>query len=94
MTKYYRVTQDNFLWEKGAILKHSAENDIVSSRGGYSPENDIWDITEHNGTEYISAPIIENNPDWFERVYEVKGVSKVLYKTKSAAKEYLSKSVK
>lgn len=63
MTKYYRVTKDNFLWKEGAILKGD---------DGYRPIEDMWDTTKYNSTEYISAPIIENNPEWFERVYKNK----------------------
>lgn len=86
--KYYRVKQDTFLWHKGAILKDTEKG----SNGGYSPETDIWDTTEHNGNEYISAPIVENNPDWFERVYPVNLLTKIVYKAKAQAREHFEKN--
>ena len=65
MSKYYRTTKDNFLWKKGAILeKTKGEN-------GYSPVEDLWDVGD-NQDEYISSFIVENRPDWFERVYKNK----------------------
>lgn len=66
--KYYRVTTDNFLWRSGAVIAFSKEH---SSEGGYTPIEDIWDTTPVNGSEYISARIIEHpdNAEFFERVY-------------------------
>lgn len=70
MSKYYRALQDSFLWKEGAILKYSSED------RGYSPIEDVWDNTPHNGDEYITKDIIEheNNKAYFERVYK-KGAS-------------------
>ena len=87
MTKYYRVKKDTFIWEEGAILEYDSSLSFTS-HGGYRPIEDIWDTTEHNGGEYISAPIIENNPDWFEKVYKDK-VNKVLFITKEEWKNKL-----
>lgn len=84
MTKYYRVKQDNFLWEKGAILKQDGS--------GYTPIEDIWDKTEFNGTEYISTKIIESQPEWFERVY-TDNVEKMVFKTKEQLKELFGKLI-
>jgi len=66
--KYYRVIKDNFMWKAGAILEYDEK---MGSKGGYKPLNDldIWDATGVIDGEYISAPIIETNPEWFLRVY-------------------------
>lgn len=77
MAKTYRALQSNFMWQKGAILKKDSD--------GYRPISDLWDTTEHNGNEYISDQIIENNPEWFERVYEVSVLGKTKYLAKAAA---------
>ena len=90
-TKFYRVIKDNFLWEKGAILQNTASG---STGQGYQPISDIWDTTEHNSTEYISAKIIESNPEWFERVYQINLLSKTVYKLKAEAKEFTNKEFK
>jgi hypothetical protein len=82
--KYYRVLKDNFLWEIGAILK---ENDL---KNGYVPIEDIWDVTEFNCKEYISSRIIENNPDWFERVYP-DNLDKLIFKTKEELRKAFEK---
>jgi len=80
--KYYRVKKDTFLWEEGAVLK--------SDGNGYRPMEDIWDTTPFNGSEYISDKIVENNPDWFERVY-TDNLEKMVFKTKEQLKEVYNK---
>lgn len=87
---YYRVKKDTFLWDKGAIL----EKQKFTQGMGYVAINDLWDATEHMGNEYISARIIENDPDWFERVYPVNLVSKTVYKIKEEAREFFEKTHK
>lgn len=86
MEKFYRVIKENFLWEVGAILK--ANND-----GGFVPVDDIF-VKVDNTREYISTKIIENSPEYFERVYKVDLVSKVVYKLREEAKEILKKEYK
>lgn len=85
-TKYYRAKKDSFLWEEGAIL--ACEDNRCK------PVTDIWNVTEYNGNEYVSSPIIENNPEWFERVYEVSLVGTVVYEAREKAKELLKKQYK
>lgn len=62
MPKYCRVTQDNFLWKKGAILTDQG-------KGQYVGIEDIWDRIHNN--EHISATVIEHpeNVQFFERIY-------------------------
>ncbi len=87
MKTHYRVIKDNFLWEVGAII--SSEGG-----GGYRPETDLWDKTKYNETEYISTRIVENNPEFFERVYEVNLINKVVYRTKAQYKEFVNDQFK
>lgn len=84
MAKFYRVTQDTFLWEKGAILTDEKNS------SGYSPINDLWNKLEKQD-EYISTQLVEKNPDWFERVYPVDLLTKTVYKLKDAAREHFAK---
>ncbi len=87
MSKHYQVLEDNFLWQKGAILKQDEDGE------GYRPIDDLWDTTEENGNEYISARIIEapENKQYFQRVYVMSKGKKVLYLTKEKAREASSK---
>ena len=79
MNKYYRVIKDTPLWEEGAILSCNA-------RGlqGYVGVEDIWDKHE-NMNEYLSANIVENCPEFFERVY-ADNLDKMVFKTKEQLK--------
>lgn len=86
MTKFYRVLKENFLWEKEAILEYKD--------GGYRPIDPIFIIHEDDSTEYISKGIVENSPDYFERVYPVNLVTKTVYKVKEEAKELIKKTFK
>ncbi len=83
MTKYYRVIKDNFLWDVGAILKK--DND----EKGYTPIDEIFCKLERNILEYITADIIEDSSEYFERVYGVNLLTKTVFKTKEEAKEIL-----
>lgn len=93
--KYYRVKKDNFLWKEGAILEWATYSGSPS--GGYTPIDDVWDVIEDidNG-EYVSANIVEDsqNADWFERVYEVGALGKVMYVTADKAREMYKNTFK
>ena len=82
--KYYRLKQDTFMWDKGAIIQSNGD--------GYRTADDIWNRVKL-GNEYISEHIIEDdgNADFFERVYPVNLLSKTVYKIKAEAKEMMSK---
>jgi len=77
--KYYRVKQTNFLWKEGAIIS----------------DRDVWNKTDDNGNEYISARIIEHpdNAEFFERVYytSIKGQ---IFRTKDQLVEMYEKAFK
>lgn len=89
-TKYYRVLKDNFLWHAGAILE------MTDSERGYSPVdgNAIWDYTEHNGKEWIYPQIIENCPEYFQRVYPINLLKSTIYKAKEEARLALQEAYK
>ena len=78
--KYYKVIKDTFMWEVGAILGEGARG----NSSGYVGIEDIWD-KHKNMTEYISKSIIENSPEFFERVY-TDNVEKMVFKTKEQLK--------
>lgn len=82
---YYRAIKDSFLWKKGAILELDEDK---GSEGGYYAIEDVWDVVE-NGDEYISAFIIENNPDWFERIYFIVDKEDVKPTTAQGIREHV-----
>ena len=88
MKKFYKVKKENFLWDVGAIL--------AEGNNGYSPINDIFAKNESpkkDDHEVISFYIVENQPEYFERVYEVNLLTKIVYKLKEEAKEIFSKEI-
>ena len=87
--KYYRVIKDTFLWNKGAILELDANKGI---NGCYMPIEDIWNVNDSVSNEYISAQIVESNPEWFERVYSGP-LNKLVFKTAQEMKELYNKFV-
>lgn len=93
--KFYRVKKDTFMWDEGAILQLNKDLKSlnISQSGGYMAIDELFHATEI-GEEYISANIIENNPEWFERVYPVSHLTKVVYELKDKAKEMLARNYK
>lgn len=84
----YRVLKDNFLWKKDAILHYRSN---LGSCGGYNTDEKDYQQPKVNG-EYISAPIVENSPEWFESIEDTvweKFVEKV-----EAAKSELSRKMR
>lgn len=88
MNKYYRVIKENFLWEVGAILEFS--NKYISGDGGYLPIEDIWNKTEDQA-DWITTSVIEDSPEYFERVYRDNITGKV-FKTAEQLKQTYSKA--
>ena len=88
--KYYRVLQNTFLWEKGAIITNDPK---IGTDSGYRAIDPIWNVTEDQ-TEYITSKIVEDktNEAFFQRVYPVNLLTKTVYKLKEEAKEMLSKN--
>lgn len=63
---YYRAVKDNFIWKKGAIVQYDEEND------DYNIISDVWDVVRKNqDTQIADKRNVENNPEWWERVYAV-----------------------
>lgn len=82
MAKFYRVIKENPLWHVGAILKvNNGECHPVDG-------TDVWDMTEVNGGEYLSERIVEASPNYFQRVYQVNLLSKIVYKLKEEARSF------
>jgi len=82
--KFYRVIKDLPQWSEGAIVK--------LDDGGYVTISDLWnteatDIAEKDDdTICIRAKVVENSPEYFERVYEVGVLGKTKYLAKEAAR--------
>lgn len=87
--KHYKVIKENFLWEVGAILEPTSN---CSEYKGYEPIDEVY--KKHDGGEYISKNIVENSPDYFQRVYKVDLLTRTVYETKEKAKELLEKAFK
>ena len=70
------------MWDEGAIIECNPDRD-----NGYTPVDDIWDHTESNGNEYISSRIIEDegNKEFFERVYPIGKLEKMVFGDKRQA---------
>lgn len=84
--KYYKVKEDTFMWEKGAIISDEG------CSGQYRSINPIWDKLEDQ-KEWIGDSVIEDkvNAKYFERVYPVNLITKTVYKLKEEAKQLLAK---
>lgn len=85
--KFYKVIKENFLWDAGAILKQ------LDNGKGYVAKEDIYKKLPESD-EYISNEIIENSPEYFQRVYEVNLATRVVYELKDRAKELLQEQFK
>lgn len=86
MQKFYKVIKENFLRDIGAIIQTN------SWLNWYEPIDEIY--KKHEGNEYITSHIIENSPEYFQRVYAVNLLTKTVYKIKEQAKEMLEKQYK
>ncbi len=90
--KFYRVKKDTHVLVAGAILKKDGSY--------YRAVDDIWNI--EGSLELAKAiesgwsekeGVVENNPDWFERVYSVKSIKGMYYVAKDKMKDLLAKGV-
>ena len=84
--KYFKVIKENFLWDVGCILE------TISDGGGYRPIDDIY--KKHEGNEYITSHIVENSPEYFQRVFKVDLLTRTVYKIKTEAQALLQKEYK
>lgn len=84
MNKHYRVIKDHPLWEVGAILEKGDDG------YNYKPISEIWtkDLVGEDIQDFAEgASLVENQPEWFERVYEISILGKAKYLSKEAAKK-------
>ena len=85
--KFYKVVKENFMWQVGAILEHTGSS-------AYRPleENELWCVSDKAvGNDWVAERIVENSPDYFERVYPVNLITKTIYKVKAEAMEFINK---
>lgn len=88
MTKFFRVKQELPAWGVGAIVSNEGDKD------SYKTTNDLWDKDCIADSKYYeTADVVEQSPEWFERVYPVNLLTKTVYKLKAEAQEMLSKEV-
>lgn len=79
-TKYYRVVKEHPAWEIGAVLVSE------EAKKRYSPLNDIWDKHESSNGWVEGAELVEVS-DWFERVYPIGKLEKMVFGTKEQARK-------
>ena len=92
MEKFYRVKKDTYLFTVGAILSNKDNNTQ------YKATDDIWHVEGNetlkkflDGQPAVASDLVENSPDWFERVYKVSSIRGMAYVVKSAMKDLMSK---
>jgi len=83
MAKFYKVIKDHPMWEVGCIISNKTDGDSYYPVHGDMYLKDIKGVTErwHEGDD-----LVENQPEWFQRVYEVDVLGKVKYLAKDAAR--------
>ena len=86
--RYYVVKKDTPLWSEGAILKPNDDGN------GYVAISELWNASDVVKSEYLSKRIIEEQPEWFEQVYEVGILGKAKYLTKVKARDLYNNTFK
>lgn len=83
MAKFYKVIKDHPMWEVGTILSNERES------GHYSPISELYvkDIEGVSDSWCEGSKLIENQPEWFEKVYKVTVLKQAKYLTKELAKK-------
>lgn len=91
MEKFYQVMQDTYLFKKGAVLSNK-DNSIQ-----YKATHDIWNVEGNDalnkfmaGEPSITAEVVENSPEWFNRVYSKRSITGIYYVTKEKLRELLA----
>lgn len=90
MARYYKVIKDHPMWEIGAIISNKDDS------RDYRPISDLF-VKDINGvTEkwYEGSALVENQSEWFERVYEHKVVGAVKYLSKEVARQLIKDQYK
>lgn len=78
-TKYFRVIKEHPLWEVGAII--SNEKKPTS----YSPVVSVWNKFDDMETWTEGATLVEQQDEWFERVYPLGKLEKMVFGDKKQA---------
>ncbi len=83
--KYYQVLKDTPAWKTGAIIEGRGGNN------GYSAINAVYETEAAEGISYYETKqVVENSPEYFERVYRVAKDKKTVYTTKEAAQKIIN----
>lgn len=86
--KCYKVIKDHPLWEVGTIIVEKDGNYYVAD--GF--ESHIKDIKGLSEKWHEGGTLVENQPEWFQRVYPVNLLTKTVYKARDEAKELMAKN--
>lgn len=80
--RFYRVKKDLPAWAAGAIVKRSGDGD-------YEAISDLWETFEEGYPhEYVEKKeIVENSPEFFERVYSIGVLGKAKFVVKEMARK-------
>ena len=91
--RYYKTIKDHPLWINGAIISDNKEdsNDYYAiNELFYKDIPNIPDIeTWREGKE-----LVENSPEFFERVYKVEDSKNIFYETKEKALKFIQDKFK
>ena len=94
MEKFYRLLKDIWCLKAGAILG------TKDGSRGYFPISDVWNVEGNDAfTKSLESGwcekegLVENSPEWFERVYKVSSLKGMAYVVKSKMHDILSKGV-
>lgn len=91
--RYYRVIKDHPLWDVGAILSNEDNSD------NYRPISDIFtkelDVKGQSFESWTEGrELVENQPEFFERVHKVNVLKQAKYVTKTEARKLHDKLYK
>lgn len=92
-TQYYRVLKDVPYFAAGAILEQGNGSSYVAT-------DDYWNTEaadkclKDGSTPYLTKFEVEYSPEFFERVYEISKLGKMMYVTKEAARAEAAKLFK
>ena len=95
MTKYYRVKKDTYLWIEGAIISNKKDRDRYKARNDmFNVETDIKELRDCIENCSVPACVVENSPEWFERVYKYKEWDRTIYLNREKMKKKMEEDEK
>lgn len=82
MAQFYKVIKDHPMWDEGAILSNEEDSDR------YYPIDEVFvkDIEGISSSWYEGGKLIENQSEWFQKVYPITGLKKKIFGTREQAK--------